>query len=226
MNLGIIGISGKMGNILQQTIKKDIYLNLIGGVGKKNIEKDLFSLSKKSDILIDFSSPSSLKKLLTTAKKYKTPLIIGTTGYTKSQITQIKKSATEIPIFYSSNYSIGIAICKNLIKKATKLIKKNFSIEIKEKHHKEKKDSPSGTAISLKNEILKIKKNDLPITSLREGEIVGEHEVLFSNLEEEFSIFHKAKSRKAFANGVLLTIKFLYKKRKYPDLYSMENLFE
>jgi len=226
INLVIIGISGKMGLILQEEIKKDPHLNLIGGVNKKNIEKDLDSLSKTSDMLIDFSSPSALKKILSTAKKHKKPIIIGTTGYSKSQITEIKKSSMQIPIFYSSNYSIGISICKNLIKQAAKIIKDNFSIEIKETHHNQKKDSPSGTALSLKNEILKIKKNNIPITSFREGNIVGEHEVLFSNNEEEFSIIHKAKSRKIFANGVILTTRFLYKKRNNPSLYSMEDLFK
>lgn len=229
INIGIIGISGKMGTALSNLISKDKSLYLIGGVRKKStIENSTFSkniqkLAKEADVLIDFSSSSILNKLLQVAEKYKTPLIIGTTGYNKKDFLNIKKFSKKIPILYSSNFSLGMQICKKLLKIATEKALKFFKIKIEESHHKTKKDSPSGTALCLEKIIFDLLKKKTPISSKREDQIIGEHNITFSNPYEEFEIKHKAKSRLAFASYVLLSAKFIYKKPA--NLYRLEDIF-
>lgn len=219
LSIGIIGISGKMGKTINNLITHSSSFICIGGVRKTSTSFDSLI---KADVLIDFSSPYNLKNVLRYSLQHTKPLVIGTTGYTKKDFLLIKNASKKIPILYSANYSIGIAICKNLIKKATSLTKNFFSISIEEIHHLEKKDSPSGTALAIKEEICSIAKNKkIPISSKRKKNYVGEHTVFFTNSDEKFLISHIAKKRASFAKGSLLSARYLYKKK--PGLYSFED---
>ena len=223
--IGIVGISGKMGQALCELISKDKNLELIGGIRKtsdchdKKIKSCIFSLVNKADVIIDFSSKEVLENILEAAKKYSKPLIIGTTGYASKQLKQIERYSKKIPILYSSNFSLGIAILKTLIKLADEKSEDNFNIKIIESHHKNKKDKPSGTAIMLANHL----KNKVSIRSYRRGNIVGKHKISFLSEEEKFEISHEAFSRNVFAKGALKCAKFIY--RKEPKLYSIEDIF-
>jgi 4-hydroxy-tetrahydrodipicolinate reductase len=213
-----------MGKALCDIISKDNSLELIGGIRKTNTTQtdigiDISSLMKKSDIVIDFSSPDSLQDILKSAQKYNKPIVIGTTGYSKEQLHQIKLASKNTPILLSSNFSLGIAICKMISSLAFNKANKKFDIKIEETHHINKKDSPSGTAIMLQEQLSK----DIPIISKREKDVIGEHKIIFSSKEEMFEIKHTAFSRDVFAKGAILCTKYLYGKK--PNLYSIDDIF-
>lgn len=222
ISLGIIGISGRMGESLTKIILEDSSLELIGGVrngNKQDLEESIFALAQKCDVLIDFSSPDSLKNILQAADKTSKPLVIGTTGYTKNQLSEMKRQSKKSPILFSPNFSIGIALCKQLLKDLDNYAPPTFNTEIEETHHINKKDKPSGTAILLKN-VFK-NGNDIPITSYRKNNVIGQHKVILSSPEEEIELKHTAKTRDIFAKGAILCAKYIYKKP--PGLYSIEN---
>jgi len=215
----VIGISGRMGKELIKSSSKS-FIEIIDGVGSENFQ-NLKKILKKSKVAIDFSSPAILKDILNTAIITNTPLVIGTTGYSEDDFNKIKSASTKIPIFYSSNFSIGIALLLEFAKKASKMLK-NFDIDILEKHHILKKDIPSGTAITLANEIKKSVSKDVNIHSIRASNIVGEHTVFFTNETESIELKHSAHLRSVFANGALKAAEFIYNKK--PSLYYMKDL--
>ena len=215
----LIGSSGKVGKNILELVKNSNDIEMLS-VNSKNID-NLDDFIKKSDAAIDFSTPSILKKILDTCIKYKKALILGTTGYTNDDLDLIKEASKDIPIFQSYNFSIGAYILKNIASYVTK----NFNlsdIDILEKHHKLKKDSPSGTALSLKNEIEKNYNNPINIHSIRAGNIIGEHLVSFTDEDEKIEISHTAYTKKTFAQGSLKALRFVYNKK--PSLYTMKDL--
>ena len=228
LSLGIIGISGRMGQAVSKLISKDSSFVLIGGVRKNpkensdSLSKDILSLAKKSDLLIDFSSPEALANVLKGAQKHKKPLLIGTTGYSKKQLSDIAKASQDIPILLSYNFSLGIALCQMLIKLSSDKLN-DFSIEITETHHQNKKDKPSGTALMLAEDIFKKTKKETTINSIRSGDVIGKHVLSFFNNEEKIEISHEAFSREIFAKGALFCSKFLANKKA--GLYSMADIF-
>jgi 4-hydroxy-tetrahydrodipicolinate reductase len=243
LSFGIIGITGKMGKIIASMILEDKALILSGGTThKKNkfydhplssilnvnndtyITDDMEKLFLGSDVVIDFSHPSVVENTVTFACQTKTPLVIGTTGLTKNNFNTLSLASKTIPLLYSSNFSIGIAIINNFIKSLPPSIFSNFDASITEIHHEEKKDSPSGTAIKLSQNLKSISKtpSSLPIHSIRKGKEVGTHNLLFENNSETLLLSHKAKTRKTFAKGVLLSGKFVYDKP--PHLYTIEDV--
>jgi 4-hydroxy-tetrahydrodipicolinate reductase len=223
ISIGILGISGRMGKALSNLIVKDPILELVGGVrkeGSDDLQQSISSLASKADVIIDFSSPSALCYLLKASGLYKKPLIIGTTGYSPEQLTEIKNASKSIPILQSFNFSLGIAICNALTKSASQKAIGLFNIEISETHHINKKDRPSGTAL-----ILKKATNDdnTKIRSFRRGNVIGKHRVCFYSDEEKFEISHEALSRDVFARGAIACAKYII--HKPPKLYSIEDIF-
>lgn len=216
----IIGSSGKMGKAIEK-LAPSLDICIVKSINKKNFTS-LSTLIKKSNVLIDFSHPSSLNNILLSAKKNNLPLIIGTTGYKEKDFDEIKKASLEIPLLYSSNFSIGIALLKSFCKKASNILETS-DIDIIEKHHIFKKDKPSGTAISLKNVMQKPSKK-INIHSVRAGDIVGEHIVSFTQKEEILELKHTATTRDVFAKGALLAAKFIIDKK--PKLYTMEDFLK
>ncbi len=242
------GANGKMGKNVIEIVEenKDSY-KIVAGVDK-NIEKSIYNFEistdfedkYKADAIIDFSHPDSLDSLLEFSKKNKIPLVIATTGYNEEQIEKIKLASKETPIFFTFNMSLGINLLLSLVKKSYKVLQDNFDVEIVEKHHNQKIDAPSGTALMIADAIneeannkfqyiynrqnvrKKREKNEIGIHSIRAGTIVGEHEVIFSGKDETISITHTATSKKVFAFGAIRAAEFI--KDKKPGLYSMEDL--
>ena len=207
--------------------------------GEFPIYNDIESIKEKVDVIIDFSVPVATFEILKYALKNKTPIVIATTGFSKEQLDQIKEYSKEIPIFRSSNMSLDINLMASIIQKVAEVLK-NADIEIIETHHNRKVDSPSGTAILLAdaiNEVLEDKKeytfdrmqkrekrskNEIGFSSVRGGNIVGEHTVAFFGESETLEITHKAYSRQVFAEGALKAAMFLVAKEN--GLYNMRDL--
>jgi 4-hydroxy-tetrahydrodipicolinate reductase len=226
LNIAISGSTGKMGKILISLFTNNSRFNYIGGASSTTISNpDFLTVVQKADVLIDFSSPHALEAILKAALLHKKPLVIGTTGYTQEHFEMLFSAAKEIPILHSANFSLGIALCKKLIKESAKILGSSCDIGIIESHHTKKKDAPSGTALLLAKAIEEVHGDKkVPIHSIRAGNIVGEHSVYFCSEEERLTIQHEVQSRAAFAKGALEAANFLFNQN--PGLYSLDSLFQ
>lgn len=247
MNIIVFGCNGKMGKTIINMVKNYPSLEIIGGVDRESTgEYDfpVFSspdeITVKADAIIDFSNPSLLDSLLDYCTRTSTPPVICTTGFSETQVEQIKKTSEIIPIFYSRNMSLGINLLLELAQQATKFLGSDFDIEIIEKHHNQKIDAPSGTALMLAEEIspymsenpdyvydrTKVRKprskNEIGIHCVRGGNICGDHEVMFAGTDEIITLSHHASSRDIFASGALKAALFIA--GRSPGLYTMKNL--
>ncbi len=211
--IALVGSTGKMGSILSSLIEKDSLFSLTLKLhSASSFEASLFS---EIDLLFDFSLPSSLSSYLSICLEKQIPLVIGTTGFSSEQEEAIQKASCKIPIFFSPNFSIGIALTTFFGKKASSFFSK---VSIEEKHHIHKKDTPSGTALFLQKEI----SPSSSISSIREKEVFGEHTLFFTSSQETLTIKHRALSREVFAEGALKAAHFLLQQK--PGLYSMKEL--
>jgi|ERR1035437_355622 4-hydroxy-tetrahydrodipicolinate reductase len=199
---GIIGGSGRMGQeielLLEESGHKCVFKYDIIGEWK----------SENPEVMIDFSLPQAFNNTVNYVKKYKIPLVIGTTGLSAEQLDALKSLSRTVPVVQSYNFSAGI----QMLLKCTELLKESlldWDIEISETHHRFKKDKPSGTAIMIKNVIGK----DVNISSLRLGNIPGNHTVSFGGLGEVISLKHSVTSRRTFAEGVLKSVLFIMDKK-------------
>lgn len=244
--LALCGCFGKMGKAVIEESENFSDITVSCGIDRSNRKSNLFpvfdspnKIDCNCDVILDFSNPSSLNGLLEYSSQKSIPLVICTTGYSDDQVESIKKCAELSPIFMSSNTSLGINTMINIAKKAKNLLGSNFDIEIIEKHHNKKIDSPSGTALLIADSISdestkyvfdrssikqKRSKNEIGISSVRCGGIMGEHEILFASDNEILSIKHCVNSRKVFANGALEAVRFI--STKEPGLYSMNDLIK
>jgi len=246
INIILVGSGGKMGKFVANAVKNDGELNISAGVDKfcENQEfpvfKDFDSINVVADLIIDFSNPVLLDSMLNFARQRKLPIVIATTGYTDEQIQKIKEASKEIPIFFTFNMSIGVNLICSLAKKAAAVLGNKFDVEIIEKHHNQKIDAPSGTAIMLANAVndvfdgnmnyeydrhskrQKRTNKEIGIHSLRGGTIVGEHDVIFAGHDEVITISHAAHSKEVFAEGAVKAAKFIYKKSA--GLYDMNSI--
>lgn len=240
------GASGKMGSYVAACAANDKEIQIVAGVDKVNIGSNFPVFTKfsdinvEADIIIDFSHISVLDDLLTYAVEKNIPVVIATTGYTPEQTEAIKKAAKKIPVFFTFNMSIGVNLIASLAKKAASILGEDFNIEIVEKHHNQKIDAPSGTAIMLANAVNSVfddtfnyeydrhskrqKRpiNEIGIHSVRGGTIVGEHDVIFAGHDEVVTISHSAQSKEVFASGSVKAAKFLYGKKA--GLYDMNSI--
>ncbi len=248
-NVILNGCFGRMGKVITELAQKSDTLNICAGVdafGSGNAQfpvyKQISDVKEKADVIIDFSNPSALDNLLTYAIGTKTPLVLATTGFSKQQIEEIESAAKQIPIFFTFNMSLGINLLTALSKKAALVLGSDFDIEIVEKHHNQKLDAPSGTAIMLANSINQVygdalqyeydrhskrmarPKNEIGIHSVRGGTIVGEHEVIFAGKDEVITLSHSASSRDVFACGAVRAA--LYITDKAAGLYDMNMLID
>jgi len=197
--------------------------------------------SGEADAVIDFSNPASLKNLLDYCTARNIPCILCTTGYSDEQLVQISHASESIPVFRSGNMSLGINLLTGLIKKAASVLGENYDVEVVERHHRTKIDAPSGTALMLaeaaasslpyESEYIydrhsvrqKRAKNEIGISSIRGGTIVGEHEVIFAGTDEVIEFKHTAYSRDVFANGAIAAAVFLAS-IKTPGMYDMNDV--
>lgn len=202
--LQIIGSRGKMGSrvaiLAQQTD-----FSIAGGW-------------KEAHVAIDFTSAAATKEILKEAVEHRKPLVIGTTGHSIENLQAMEQAALTIPILFSPNFSLGMLVCLEAVSMMAKKLEGFGAIEIIEAHHAEKKDKPSGTALALEKAV----GGKTPIHSIRAGDIVGDHTVVFALNGERIELKHQAHSRDAFAHGALRAAKFLL--GKPPGLYSLKDV--
>lgn len=246
INVLINGCNGRMGQVLVNEIDRFPELLLSSGFDIYDEGKNTFpvyskieDIKEKPDVIVDFSIPISTFNILNYAVKNKVPIVIATTGFSKEQLEEIRVSSTLIPIFQSSNMSFDINLMKRIVSEVAKKLK-GTDIEIVETHHNRKVDAPSGTAILLADAIneamdekleynfnrhdLHEKRNprEIGFSSIRGGNIVGEHSVQFYGEHETFEIKHTSYSRNVFAEGALKAAIFIAKQK--PGYYGMDDL--
>lgn len=212
----LTGAAGKMGRTTAALIGERPCFSLIGGIDINaaslplSCDYPIFSsfseCSARADVIIDFSHHTALEGLLVYAMHEAIPVVIATTGHTAQEMALIKEAALQIPIFYSQNLSLGINILNELVRYAAAALR-DFDVEIVEKHHKNKLDAPSGTALMLADTVeggrAKDAQEKIGIHSVRGGTIVGEHEVIFAGSNEVITLSHSASSREIYAEGAL-----------------------
>ena len=241
------GCNGRMGQMLSELISKDEEMTVVAGIEPsgeaKNdypVYKNFDELKETADVIIDFSTASAIDSLLDYCEKTNTPLVLCSTGLSEAQLDRVENLANESAVLVSANMSLGINVLLKLIKNVTKTLYENgFDIEIVEKHHNQKLDAPSGTALALadvmKDELddisynldrskvrKKRERNEIGISAVRGGTIVGEHEVIFAGTDEVIEIKHTAYSRAIFAKGAMSAAKFL--SGKSAGKYSMSDV--
>lgn len=242
----ICGASGKMGGFVADACKNDGEIQVVAGVDKISgnqafpIFSDFKSINVDADVIIDFSHPVLLDSILEYAISKNIAVVLATTGYSDGQIEQINAASLKIPVFFTFNMSLGVNLICSLAKKAATVLGNGFDIEIVEKHHNQKIDAPSGTAIMLANAVnscfngekvyeydrhskrQKRSPKEIGIHSIRGGTIVGEHDVIFAGHDETITISHSAQSKEVFAVGSVKAAKFLC--GKAAGMYDMNSI--
>ena len=242
------GCNGKMGHTISKLITDDPRCELVAGIDldtTQHFDYPVFTSLEhcaiEADVVIDFSVAPAVIPMLTAAIAKNIGVVVCTTGLNDEQIDFVHKAANDIPILFSANMSLGINLMANLVQKATQVLTNaNFDIEIIEKHHNQKLDAPSGTALYIAdaiNEVLEEKytytydrsservkrpKKEIGIHALRGGTIVGEHQVIFAGDDEVFEINHIAQSKSIFGVGAVNAAKYLSGQSK--GLYSMSDV--
>lgn len=242
----LTGCGGRMGKVVAELVSHSEDFEIAAGVDPAMPKCDfpVYSscgdVKEVPDVIIDFSFHTAIFDVLKFAVEKSVPAVIATTGFTSEELAVISDAEKKIPVFRSANMSLGINLLCQLAKKAAKLLP-DFDIEIIEKHHNQKVDSPSGTALMIADEISSVMpkemnyqfgregicgkrtKNEIGIHAVRGGTIVGEHDVLFAGAMETLTISHSAASREILANGAVCAARFLI--GKTAGAYSMKDIF-
>ena len=215
----LIGAAGRMGKTVLDLAQGDAEIEI---AAQCDLGDSIESAMGNCDVAIDFSQVDSIDEICRAALQHGKSLVIGTTGHSQQQRKTIEETAHSVPIVLASNFSVGVNVLFWLTQKAAELLGSDFNPEIVETHHKMKKDAPSGTAKTLA-EILKAARNsEIPIESIREGVVVGEHILVFSGPGESLELTHRAENRGIFALGALRAAKWIV--YKPPGLYSMQDV--
>ncbi|HMY69940.1 MAG TPA: 4-hydroxy-tetrahydrodipicolinate reductase [Leptospiraceae bacterium] len=256
----LIGAGGRMGKAITEVLfhsktsvlgsaveKTDSILlgmdsGLNSGLGENHVRysSDIDRSLEECDVAIDFSFHAILPDVLSACEKHKKPVVIGATGHTEKEIELMHQVSTKIPILCAPNMSVGVNLMFKLVELAAKTIGDEFDIEVTDIHHRHKKDAPSGTAVALKQVLLKTldrlendviygrhgnygerDKKQIGIHTLRAGEVIGEHTVEFFSAEERISVHHRAESRKTFAVGAVKASEFIVQQK-----FGMFNMFD
>lgn len=235
--IGINGASGKMGLSLVRIISESKDMRLVAAIDRADnpsIGKDVGimaglgkplgvrlsgGMTQRADVIIDFSQPAGTIKILKECLKYKTALLIGTTGLSPAQNNQIRRAGKKIACLISPNMSIGANLLFKVAPQIAAILGREYDIEIVEAHHRFKKDAPSGTAIRLADAITATTHKKIPTHSLRIGDVVGDHTAVFSALGERIELTHRVHTRDIFSRGALKVARFLAKAR--PGFYTM-----
>ena len=206
------------------------------------IYEKISDVTEEADVIIDFSFHGITSEILAYAEKKNIPVVLCTTGHTPEELEEIKEYSKKVAIFKSANMSVGISLITELCKRAAALLGADYDIELIEKHHNQKLDAPSGTALMIANAINnasdssyeyiydrstrreKRGKKELGISCVRAGTIVGEHEVIFGGRDEIITISHSALSRDVFAAGALRAGIYMSSSKKAPGIYDMEKM--
>ena len=251
INITITGCLGRMGKVIFKRAlnKNKLKIHSVTDVknnkslGRFKTQKNSLKAFKNTDVIIDFSNPSSTIEILKLAKQLKKKIVIGTTGFTKNQNNLIKNYSKKIAIFKSGNMSLGINLLEYIVNILSKKISNDYHIGISDEHHKNKVDYPSGTALMLANAVSKgknknlesmkgkfffnkkgaLQKNKVNFFIKRKGNTVGKHSVIFNNKIENIELKHTAFSRELFADGALNAAIWISKKSK--GLFNMQDMF-
>ncbi len=242
------GCNGRMGRMITEIVSADNDAEIVAGIdiydeGKNDypVFKEIASCDREADVIIDFSLPQSTDALLEYAVSKTLPVVLCTTGLSEEQISNVRRSSEKTAILKSANMSLGINVLMKVLKEAAPVLKEaGFDIEIVEKHHRDKKDAPSGTALALAdsvNSALKDKQeyvfdrsersekrpdDEIGISAVRGGSIPGDHDVIFAGKDEVVTFSHRAYSRAVFAKGAVEAAKFL--KGKSAGMYDMADV--
>jgi len=217
----LVGAAGRMGKTIIELAKADPAIEI---TAQCDLGDSIEPAIKSCDVAIDFSNPDAITEICRAVLQHGKSLVIGTTAHSQKQRQLIEDAARSLPIVLASNFSVGVNVLFWLTRKAAELIGQEFNPEIIETHHKMKKDAPSGTAKTLAEILKGARKNqdEIPIQSIREGEIVGEHTVIFTGPGERLELTHRAASREIFARGALRAADWIM--GKPPGLYSMQDV--
>lgn len=219
----------------------DINADAVAPVCSFPVYQKISDFPGKADVIVDFSHHTALSSLLAYAQENRTALVIASTGHTEEEKAAMLAASQNVPVFFSGNMSIGINLLIELCRTAAKALGENFDIEIIEKHHNQKLDAPSGTALMIADALSeereeteytydrhavrkKREPKEIGIHSIRGGTIVGEHEVLFAGNQEMISLTHTATSREIFASGALKAAAFM--KGRPAGMYHMSDLIQ
>ncbi len=250
INVIMHGCNGHMGRVVTELIEKDEKVQIVAGIdaytGVTNtypVFPSIKDCTVQADVIIDFAVAAAVPDLLEYAVATNTPLVLCTTGLTAEQLDMVNDAAKKVAILKSANMSLGINTLMKLLRMATEVLAdRGFDIEIVERHHNQKVDAPSGTALALAdciNQVLnneydytydrstireKRKKKEIGISAVRGGTIVGDHEVIFAGTDEVIEIKHTAYSKAIFAKGAIDAAKFLVDKA--PGIYNMADVVE
>lgn len=229
MKIALVGACGRMGRAVAELGGEQI----VAGVDIKPspmpfpVYTSLEEITAPVDAVIDFSSAQNIGERLVWCKKHRVPAVLAATGYSETDIKQIEESAKRLPLFQTGNLSVGIALLQYLSEKAAAFLGEGFDAEIIERHHNQKKDAPSGTALMLADSLEKgfgeakrrvygrqgltgaRDRAEIGIHAVRGGNIVGEHEVMLAGEDEIITLSHSARSRKVFAAGALRAAQWL-----------------
>jgi 4-hydroxy-tetrahydrodipicolinate reductase len=221
VRLSLIGAAGRMGKTIAELAKDDPKIEI---AARCDLGDPIESAMKDCDVAIDFSHADAIADICRAALHDRKPLVIGTTGHSQQQRKLIEETAQSVPVVFASNFSVGVNALFWLTGKAAELLGADFTAEIVETHHKMKKDAPSGTAKTLA-EVLKAAKkteSEIPIQSIRERAVVGDHTVRFNGPGERLELTHRAANREIFARGALRAAQWIV--GRPPGLYSMQDV--
>ena len=235
----IVGSKGRMGQALVKCAPLHAGLEIAAEISRGD---DLAIALPSADVVIDFSAHANTVEVAGLCAKHKTPLVIGTTGHTDTDTFEIKRLVSKIPIVWATNFSTGVNTLFWLTRKAAEILGPDFDLEVVEMHHRLKKDAPSGTAKTLAEILAEVRRlklaevarhgregnvgarlpSEIGLHSIRGGDVVGDHTVIFANIGERVELTHKASSRETFANGALRAARWVVKQK--PGLYDMQDV--
>jgi 4-hydroxy-tetrahydrodipicolinate reductase len=234
----ITGAKGRMGQALVSCAKNFRELQIIAQV---DMGDDLPAAIAQGDVVVDFSLHTATASIAGLCARHKKAIVIGTTGHTNAEQAEVLEFKTKIPMVWASNFSTGVNTLFWLTRKAAEILGPDFDLEITEMHHRLKADAPSGTAKTLAQILAEVRKQHLDkiarhgrlgtgkraageigIHSIRGGDVVGDHTVIFANTGERLELTHKASSRETFANGALRAALWVVKQK--PGLYDMQDV--
>ena len=221
VRVALIGALGRMGQTIIDVARDDEDIAIVAQCDQGD---SIASALEAAEVAIDFSLPEAIEEICNESTRQHRPLVIGTTGHSAEQRQLIETTAKSVPIVFASNFSVGVNALFWLTARAAAILGEKFEPQIVETHHLMKKDAPSGTAKTLAEALKKARHLDreVPIESIREGDVVGEHVVRFTGPGERLELIHRAESRANFAKGALMAARWVLDKP--PGLYNMQNV--
>ena len=216
----LVGAEGRMGQAVTAAAAKDASLTIVAGIERND---PIAPVIESCDVVIDFSAAAATETICQACAQHGRPLVLGTTGHSAAQKDAVAAAARKIPLVFAANFSVGVNVLFALTRRGAELLGDDFDLDVIELHHKMKKDAPSGTAKRLLEILQEVRGGrEIPAQSIRAGDIVGEHTVLFAGAGERLELTHRAGSRETFAVGALRAARWVI--NQPVGLYNMEDV--